>query len=99
MDSIITLLKKSSAWIPIALSGVMFGILLVFLALSAGQSPAKDEGVGAHLFQIWLVLEVFGIGFFVLTEVPKAPRQALPVLMIQVIAVLIVCSPVFYFQL
>jgi hypothetical protein len=58
-----------------------------------------DEGTGAHLFQIWLVLEVFMVGFFAVKWLPQKPKDTLFVLAIQIVAVLIVCAPVFYFKL
>ncbi len=84
---------------PVALSIVMFGILMFFLFAFSNQPPEHDEGVGAHLFQIWLAVEVLTVGFFALTEVPKAPRTALPILLVQILAVLIVCAPVFILNL
>ncbi len=58
-----------------------------------------DEGTGAHLFQIWLLLEPFMVGFFAVKWLPQKPRQALLVLAIQIVAALAACAPVFYFKL
>lgn len=95
----LSLLKKPSAWIPLALSFVMLSIM-VFLFLTAGPPvPQKDEGTAAHLFQIWLVLEALFIAFFGIKWLLEKPMDALLVVAIQLIAVFIVCFPVFYFHL
>ncbi|MDO8600518.1 MAG: hypothetical protein Q7R73_02775 [bacterium] len=58
-----------------------------------------DEGTLAHLFQLWLVLEVFIVPFFAIKWLPQAPKQALIILAIQIVAALLVIAPVFYFKL
>ena len=86
MDSIF---KKPSAWIPLALSLAMVAIMLIHIAIF-GIVREADEGVAAHLFQIWLVLEVLMVAFFAITWLPQKPQQALLVLAIQIVAVLAV---------
>ena len=55
-----SILKKPSAWVPIILSLAMLAFILILLALQGvpAPDPDADEGVAAHLFQLWLVLEV-----------------------------------------
>ena len=93
------ILKKPSAWVPIALSGVMLSIMIGYFIFAGPLVSEPDEGIAAHLFQIWLPLEMLLIGFFAATALPHTPKQALTVLALQIIAVLVVCFPVFYFQL
>jgi hypothetical protein len=95
------LIKKPSAWVPIALSLVGLAFMLSLLAIHGVPTPDenKDEGVAAHLFQLWLVLEVLMIGFFAVRWLPKKPREALLVLGLQVELVIITCSPVFLLHL
>lgn len=64
-------------------------------------APARqpDEGTGAHLFQIWLMLEALMVAFFAVKWLPEKPTQALVVLTIQIVAVLVACVPVFFFKL
>ncbi|MDO8548338.1 MAG: hypothetical protein Q7R71_01560 [bacterium] len=92
------LLKQPSAWIPIALSLAMLAYILIYISM-LGIIHETDEGTGAHLFQIWLVLEVPMVAFFAVKWLPQRPKQALVVLAIQIVAVLAACAPVFYFQL
>ena len=94
-----SLLKKPSAWIPIALSLTVLAIMLISIVMSGRPVRQPDEGTGAHLFQIWLVLEVVMVSFFAIKWLPKEPRQALIILGLQILAVLAACAPVFYFKL
>ncbi len=95
-----SILKKPSAWIPIVLSLVALTMILAAIAIvGVPAASPEDEGVGAHLFQIWLVVEAFMMAFFAITWVPQQPKQALVVLAIQIAAALAACAPVFYFNL
>ena len=98
MDS---LLKKPSAWVPIALSLAMLVFIFSYIAIVGISAPDQnaDEGVAAHLFQLWLVLEVLMVSFFAIKWLSQRPKEALFVLAIQIIAVLAACAPVFIFEL
>ena len=95
------LLKKPSAWVPIALSLGMLAFILTLIAMFGipTPDPNADEGVAAHLFQIWLVLEVLTVSFFAVTWLPQRPKEALFILAVQIIAVLAACAPVFLLKL
>ena len=94
-----SLIKKPSAWVPVALSLGVLASMIICIAMFAPPARQPDEGTGAHLFQIWLVLEFFMIAFFALKWLPQKPKQALVILAIQIIAALVACAPVFYFKL
>lgn len=96
-----SLLKKPSAWIPIALSLIVVIAWGVALATHHVPTPHPnaDEGTGAHLFQIWLALEVLMIGFFAVKWLPQEPKEALVILSLQVLGVIAGCAPVAYFRL
>ena len=93
------LIKKPSAWLPVVLSLGVLGIMLISFAMFGIPVREKDEGAGAHLFQIWLVLEVAMMAFFAMKWLVLKPKQTLLVLAIQIAAVLAACAPVFYFKL
>ncbi len=94
-----SLLKKPSAWIPIAMSLIVLATMLIYIAISGVPVRQPDEGTAAHIFQIWLVLEGLMVGFFAVKWLPQMPKQALLVLMIQIVAALAACAPVFYLGL
>lgn len=92
-------MKKPSVWIPIAMSLIVLVTMLIYIVISGVPVRQPDEGTGAHLFQIWLVLEVLMVLFFAIKWLPQRPKQALLVLAIQIVAALAACAPVFYFRL
>ena len=83
-----TLIKKPSAWLPIVMSLAVLATILIYIALSGTPTQQPDEGTVAHLFQIWIVIECLMVGFFAVTWLPKIPKQAFIILMIQIIATL-----------
>ena|SRR3989344_3225109 len=95
------IIKHPSAWIPVALSLAMLIFILSYIAMNGvpAPDPEADEGIAAHLFQIWLVLEVLMVGFFAIKWLPKKPKQAIVVLTLQIAAVIAACAPVFLLEL
>lgn len=93
-----SLIKKPSAWLPVVLSLAIIAVLVYFFTVY-GIVHDEDEGVAAHLFQLWLVLEVLMIPFFAIKWLPQQPKQAAVILAFQILALLIGCFPVFYFKL
>ena len=99
MESVKVLFKRPSAIIPIALSLGVLAALLVSFAIFGFPHREADEGTAAHLFQIWLVLEVIGVAFFAIRYLPQKPMQAFLILALQVVAVIAACAPVFLLNL
>ena len=93
------ILKHPSAWVPLAASLVVLIIWTISIAAFGAPVRQPDEGAGAHLFQIWLVFEVFMLAFFAIKWLPKAPKQALLIMIFEIVAALAACAPVFYFKL
>ena len=92
-------LKSPSAWIPLALTVAMLGVFVLYFAGVIPPDPTGDEGTGAHLFQIWLVLEVITVGFFAVKWLPTRPKETLYVLGLQIVLALIPLSIVFSLHL
>ena len=89
-----TLLKRPTAFIPIAMS--LGALATVLVALGAqGPAPQPDEGAAAHLWQLLMATQVPVIIFFAARWVPESPRRALPVLGLQIVAALAAAAPVF----
>src|SRR3989344_1759411 len=94
------LLKKPSAWLPIAMSAAALALLLGYIAIfGISQEPAEDEGTAAHLFQLLMGLQVFVIGYFTLRYLPQNPKPALQVLALQFLAGLIPFAILFILEL
>jgi hypothetical protein len=89
-----TMLKRPSAFLPLAMSTAALAVLLGFLSMY-GVVHQEDEGTAAHLWQILMGLQLPIIAFFVIKWVPQAPKEALLVLGLQACAMLASMAPVF----
>jgi hypothetical protein len=90
----LTMLKHPSAFLPVAMSLCALAIVFIFIALH-GTAPQADEGAAAHIWQILMAAQVPVVLFFAIKWVPQSPRQALPVLALQVSAALAAMVSVF----
>ena len=70
-----------------AMSLAALALVLIHVA-RYGLVRETDEGTSAHLFQLLMVLQVPIIMFFAIKWLPRAPRQALFVLAIQLVTAL-----------
>ena len=95
----ISIIKKPSAWIPIAMPLTVLIIMLIAIVMSAVPVHQADEGTGAHLFQIWMVLEIVCVTFFLIKWFPRDPKPALVVLALQIGAALLPMGVVFFLKL
>ena len=93
-----SLLKRPSAWIPIAIPLLFFAYIVTVISI-VGVVREEDEGAGAHLFQLWLVLEPFLLGYFLFKWYASAPQQAVLVVALQILAALLPIALVFGLKL
>ena len=91
-------LKRPSALIPLAMSFAALSLVLGHIALF-GVAREADEVAAAHLWQLLMAGQIPVIAFFALTWLPKAPRPALLVLILQAVAGLAAAAPVFLLKL
>ncbi len=94
----ISIFKKPSAWIPLAMSFAALAVVLVHV-IRFGVAREADEGTSAHIWQILMAAQVPVVAFFVIKWLPQIPRQALLVLALQAGAVLAALAPVFFLGL
>jgi hypothetical protein len=94
-----SMIRHTSAWIPIALTVAIVVVMCLSFLHVIPQDPAGDEGIAAHLFQIWLVLEFFAVLFFAAKWLPHMPREAAQIVVLQIALALIPLSIVFSLQL
>lgn len=88
------MLKHPSAFLPLAMSLGALATVLLVLAWR-GPEPQADEGAAAHIWQLLMAAQVPIVLFFAVRWVPESPRQAVPVLALQVGAALAAMAPVF----
>jgi hypothetical protein len=88
------MLKRPSAFLPLVMSLGALVTVLLFVALH-GTAPQADEGAAAHIWQLLMAAQAPIVLFFAVKWVPQSPRQAVPILALQVGAALGAMAPVF----
>ena len=63
-----------------------------------GVARQVDEGTAAHLWQLLMAAQLPVVLYFAVRWLPAAPRQALAVLAVQIVAALAAMFPVWWFQ-
>ena len=95
-----SLWHKPSAWLPISFSFAALAVVVAAVAASGGAlHHATDENTAAHLWQIFMALNVLTMGFFVVRWVAVMPRRGLVVLGVQIAATLAAMAPVYLLHL
>ena len=90
----LSMLKQPSALIPVVMSFAALAVALGHIAISGvGRQP--DEGTAAHLWQLLMAGQIPIVAFFVITSLPRRPRETLLILAIQAVAMLAAAAPVF----
>ena len=92
------LMKKPSAFLPMAMSLIALATVMIHIALF-GVGRQADEGAAAHIWQILMAAQIPIMAFFAIRWLPQTPRQALLVLTLQVGAALSALAPVFFLRL
>jgi hypothetical protein len=92
-----SLLKKPSAFIPVAMSLAALATVLIHIILF-GTAREPDEGTAAHIFQLLLIVQLPLVAFFAIKWLPRFPKPSLLVLAPQAATGLVALAPVFYFK-
>jgi hypothetical protein len=90
--------RQPSAFLPMAMSLTALALVLGHLAVY-GIVRETDEGATAHLWQLLMGGQIPIVAFFAIKWLPRAPRQTLGVLALQVGAGLASMAPVFFLNL
>jgi len=99
-----TMVRRPSAYLPIAMSLTALGVLGVsaiygFAHGAHGIVREADEGTTAHLWQLLMAGQLPVLVFFAIKWLPRAPKQTLYVLALQAGAALASMAPVFLLNL
>jgi len=90
-------LKHWSALLPLALS--VAALALVVGHVASGGVREADEGTAAHLWQLFMALQLPLIALFAVIWLPQSPRSGLAVLALLVGVVLANLAALSYFNL
>ena len=88
------ILKNPSAFLPLAMSFGALATVIVYVAIF-GTARQTDEGTAAHIWQMLMAGQIPIILFFAIKWLPRTPKQALLVLVLQGSAVLMALAPVY----
>jgi hypothetical protein len=94
----LSMMKHPSALLPIGMSVAALAVVLGHIAIF-GAVREPDEGTAAHLWQLLMAGQVPVVVWFAAKWLPRSPAQALRVIVLQTVAILAACAPVYYFKL
>ena len=83
-----------SGWIPVALSAAAIADLVLALTTGWGQGLHGDEGAAAHLWQLFVGLQVPLILAFLVTADWRRPLGVMALLGLQVLGLVLSMAPV-----
>ncbi len=89
-----SLLKLPSAYVPVLMSFGALAAVIVYVGLHRSATQL-DEGAAAHIWQLLMAAQIPIVLYFTVKWLPQTPREALPVLALQVGAGLAAAAPVF----
>lgn len=87
------MLRKPSGFVPVVMSLAALATVVLYVA-RFGVARQPDEGTAAHVWQLLMVGQIPIVVLFAVRWVPAAPRQAAPVLVLQLGAALAAALPV-----
>jgi DNA-binding CsgD family transcriptional regulator len=88
------ILKNPSAFLPLAMSFGALAMVIIYVAIF-GTARQTDEGTAAHIWQMLMAGQIPIILFFAIKWLPRAPKEALLVLVLQGSAALMALAPVY----
>lgn len=97
--SVLSLAKRPSAFVPMAMSITALAVLLIDLGRFGVPPPHADAGAVAHLWQLLMVCQVPLIAAFAFRWLRRVPRLAFGVLAIQAVLILAAIAPVYLLRL
>jgi len=96
--SILSLGKKPSAFLPIAMS-LSAQVVLIVNILAFGIVREADEGTAAHLWQMLMAGQLPIMAYFLIRCFPRGPRHTVSIVALQLGAALAALAPVYFLDL
>jgi hypothetical protein len=97
-DSILSLSKKPSAFVPMTMSLTALAVVLGNIAMF-GVVHEGDEGTAAHIWQLLMAGQIPFLAYFVIRWLPLVPRQAVYVVAMQIGVAMAALAPVYFLRL
>jgi hypothetical protein len=92
------MLRKPSAFLPVAMSFAALAVVLAHVAIY-GAAREADEGAAAHLWQLLMAAQLPLLVYFAIRWLPRSPKQALQVMALQASAAVAALAPVYFLNL
>lgn len=93
-----TVVRQPSALVPLAMAMTALAVVLIHIGVY-GAAREADEGATAHIWQLLMVAQLPALLIFGIRWLPKAPKQAMGVLGLLVVAILAAMAPVWLLHL
>lgn len=87
------LLKRPTGFAPMAMSSAAI-LVIVLHIVRFGTAPQADEGTSAHLWQLLMAAQLPVVALFALKWLPQEPKQAVVVLILQIVGIVAAMAPV-----
>ena len=95
--SFASIMKKPSALFPMAMSLAALGVVFAQIAV-VGIARQADVGAAAHSWQLLMATQLPILLYFAVKWLPRAPKQTLGVIALQVMAIAAAMAPVFFLR-
>ena len=103
----LSLLKKPSGFVPVLMSVAALSLLVGYIVtgphapnlITENGVTREDEGAAAHIWQLLMGLQLPIIFFFAVRWLPRQPKAAVMVLVMQFVAGVSAAFPVWYLGL
>jgi hypothetical protein len=92
-----SLMRQPTAVVPLVMSCGAFA-LIVYVLATVGVTHQPDEGAPARTFQLLLLLQAPVIAMFALKWLPRCPRPALLILLLQLAAAVAAIATVWWVE-
>jgi len=89
----LTPFRVPSAWLPLAMSAIALAIVACQV-LVFGVAHEANEGAAAHVWQLLMVGQLPIIAWFLFRSMSRGFNQAVPVLAVQIGAIVLAAAPV-----
>jgi predicted anti-sigma-YlaC factor YlaD len=103
LNSFGAMVRRPSAFLPLAMSLSALTMLLVPIAVAIGRHSGvprdPDEGDIAHLWQLLMTVQIPIVLFFAVKWLRRTPRPTLGILALQAGAWLASCAPIYFLHL
>jgi hypothetical protein len=76
----------------------MLGMMTLYFVHVIPPEPTGDEGIMAHSFQLWAVLEFFTVLFFAFKWLPREPHKAWKITALQIALAVVPVTIVWFLE-